>query len=74
MIDSTVANSTEKISSNIIFIAWLMLTSKLAKGNSKGFEVGMCYVERIVSVALYTLHCIDFNYLVLIQFSLKYFK
>jgi len=48
-----------------------MLTSKLAKGNSKGFEVGMCYVERIVSVALYTLHCIDFNYLVLIQFSLK---
>ena len=74
MIDSTVANSTEKISSNIIFIAWLMLTSKLAKGNSKGFEVGMCYAERIISVVLYTLHCIDFNYLVLIQFSLKYFK
>ena len=70
MINSTVGNSTENVSPNIIFIARLMLT-RLAKGNSKGFEVGMWYVERIVSVVLYTLHCIDFNYLVLIQFSLK---
>ena len=38
MIDSTVANSTENVSPNIIFIAWLILTSKLTKGNSKGFE------------------------------------
>ena len=51
MIDSTVANLTENVSSNITFIAWLMLTHK---GNSKGFEVGMCYIERILSVVLYT--------------------
>jgi len=31
MIDSTVANSTENVSSNIDFIAWLMLTSKLTR-------------------------------------------
>ena len=31
MIDSTVANLTENVSSNITFIAWLMLTSKLTR-------------------------------------------
>ena len=31
MIDSTVANSTENVSPNIIYIAWLMLTSKLTR-------------------------------------------